>query len=96
MILRDIDPRYNPENNNYESIAEMDRSNVLGWLKSIDGFSNAKGGIMYLGVEDKTNKLIGYSKEEIDSEKLFFYHEIKELWKKCDNVLIKEMRKCPN
>lgn len=56
MILRDIDPRYNPENNNYESIAEMDRSNVLGWLKSIDGFSNAKGGIMYLGVEDKTNK----------------------------------------
>lgn len=78
MILRDIDPRYNPENNNYESIAEMDRSNVLGWLKSIDGFSNAKGGIMYLGVECKTNKLIGYSKEEIDSEKLFFYHEIKE------------------
>lgn len=78
MILRDIDPRHNPENNNYESIAEMDRDNVLEWLKSIDGFSNAKGGIMYLGVEDKTNKLIGYSQEEIDSEKLFFYHEIKE------------------
>ena len=33
---------------------------------------------MYLAVIDKTNNLIGYSSEEVDSEKLFFYKKIHE------------------
>lgn len=33
---------------------ELNREDVVGWLKSIAGFTNASGGNFYIGVEDKT------------------------------------------
>lgn len=66
------------EDISFECKRRIDRTNDLGWLKTIDGFANSKGGVMYLGVIDKTNNLIGYSSEEVDSEKLFFYKKIRE------------------
>ncbi len=78
MLLNDIIKDDLFENNNVEFKAKLDRKNKLGWLKTITGFANGKGGILFLGVEDKSTKLIGYEKEEIDSEKNFFFHEIKE------------------
>ncbi len=78
MNLTDIYPEFNVENGIYESKARLDRDNILGWLKTIAGFSNAKGGYFVIGVEDKTNKLIGFGLDELDKEKLFFYNQIKE------------------
>lgn len=46
--------------------------------KTIDGFANGTGGIIFLGVEGKTNKLIGYDASDIDKEKIYFYNRLKE------------------
>ncbi len=78
MLLTDIFNEFNVENGRFESKARLDRENVLGWLKTIAGFANARGGCFVVGVEDKTNKLIGFALDELDKEKLFFYNQIKE------------------
>lgn len=78
MYLKDIFPNYITEDSQYECKSRLDRDNIIGWLKTIDGFANSKGGILFVGVEDKTNKLIGFENSEIDKEKLYFCHTIKE------------------
>ena len=69
MIPQDVFSQYDVENNKFECKSRLDKENVLGWLKTIDGFANGTGGIIFLGVEDKTNKLIGYDASDIDKEK---------------------------
>ena len=78
MYLSDIYRDYLTEDQQFECKARLDRSNMLGWLKTVDAFANTKGGVLFVGVEDKTNKLIGFESNEIDKEKLYFYHEVKE------------------
>lgn len=78
MILQDVFSQYDVENNKFECKSRLDKENVLGWLKTIDGFANSTGGIIFLGVEDKTNKLIGYDASDIDKEKIYFYNQLKE------------------
>ena len=78
MNLDDIFKDYITENKQFECKARLDRTNVIGWLKTVDGFCNNKGGALFLGVEDKTNKLIGFDKAEIDKEKLYFFHTLKD------------------
>lgn len=78
MELKDIFKDYNVEDKSFECKARLDKENSLGWLKTINGFTNNKGGILFLGVEDKSNKLIGYDASEVDKEKLYFYKELKE------------------
>ena len=56
----------------------MNREDVVGWLKSIAGFSNASGGDFYIGVEDKTNKLIGFNRKEADNERNYFNNQVNE------------------
>lgn len=78
MYLTDIYSDYSVEDTNYECKARFDRENNLGWLKTVCGFANGQGGTLFLGVEDKTNKLIGFEQNKIDAEKQFFYNQIKE------------------
>ena len=78
MYLNEIDPNYLIENTQFECKVKLDEKNPLSWVKTVGGFANSKGGIIYLGVEDKTNKLIGFTKEEIDKEKNLFYNQIKQ------------------
>ncbi len=78
MLLKDIDEKFLSEDEQYECKARLDRTNTLGWLKTVDGFANTKGGVFYIGVEDKTFKLIGLDASALDSEKLFVYQTIKE------------------
>lgn len=66
------------EDDKIECKQSLNRIDVLDWLKTIAGFSNADGGTMYIGVADKTNKLIGFSKEEIDSEKNYLNNQLNE------------------
>lgn len=72
MILQGVFSQYDVKNNKFEYKWRLDKENVLGWLKTIDGFANGTGGIIFLGVEDKTNKLIGYDASDIDKEKSIF------------------------
>lgn len=66
------------EDDKIECKQSLNRIDVLDWLKTIAGFSNATGGTMYIGVADKINKLIGFSKEEVDSEKNYFNIQLNE------------------
>ena len=66
------------EDMNMECKARLDRNNVNGWLKTIAGFANAEGGSLFIGVEDKTNKLLGFSRKEADVERNFLNNQINE------------------
>ena len=59
MYLEEIAENVQLENDKFECKSVLNREDVVGWLKSIAGFANATGGDFYIGVEDKTNKLIG-------------------------------------
>ena len=49
------------ENGEIECKQILNKDNIEGWIKTIAGFANASGGTMYIGVDDKTNKLIGFT-----------------------------------
>ena len=76
MVLNDLFPEAYIENTELECKAMLNREKTLSWLKTVNGFANGKGGTLYLGVEDKTLKLIGFDKASADKEKLFFHNEL--------------------
>ena len=66
------------EDINMECKARLDRKDIVGWIKTISGFANAEGGSLFIGVEDKTNKLIGFSRKDADNERNFLNNQINE------------------
>lgn len=78
MNLKELFPDYYLENEQFECKGRLNRDQVLGWLKTIDGFANAKGGTLFIGVEDKTLDLIGFDASEVDKEKIYFFNTINE------------------
>lgn len=78
MRLEDIESNVGLENDRLECKGKLNRDDILSWLKTIAGFANASGGDFYIGVEDKTNKLIGFSREEADKERNFFNNQVNE------------------
>ena len=66
MILDEIIKIPILENLNIECKSRLNRENPEGWLKTIAGFSNADGGSFFIGVEDKSNKLIGFTRKDAD------------------------------
>lgn len=78
MNLQELIPNFITEDGQFECKARLDRTNLLGWLKTVDGFANAKGGVIYLGVKDKSFDVVGYEAQDIDGEKQFFFHALKE------------------
>ena len=78
MLLDDIAKVSEVESINMECKSRLNRENTEGWLKTIAGFSNAEGGSFFVGVEDKSNKLIGFTRQEADSERNFFNNQVNE------------------
>ena len=78
MYLDEIINNMQIENSNFESKAKLNRDDVVGWLKTIAGFANAAGGDFYIGVEDKTNKLIGFDRTAADNERNYFNNQVNE------------------
>lgn len=66
MYLEEIIGDTQLESDKFESKAVLNREDIIGWLKSVAGFANASGGDFYIGVEDKTNKLIGFDRKAVD------------------------------
>lgn len=66
------------ESDSFEAKSMLNRDDVVGWLKTIAGFSNASGGDFYIGVEDKTNKLIGFDRKSADNERNYFNNQVNE------------------
>jgi len=78
MYLDEIIGDVKLESDKFESKAILNREDVIGWLKSIAGFANASGGDFYIGVEDKTNKLIGFDRKGADNERNYFNNQVNE------------------
>lgn len=78
MYLDDIVNDAILETDRMECKAKLNRDDVVGWLKTIAGFANANGGVLYIGVEDKTNKLIGFTRHDADVERNFLNNKINE------------------
>lgn len=78
MYLEEIVENVELESDKCECKSRLNREDVVGWLKSIAGFSNASGGDFYIGVEDKTNKLIGFKRKEADNERNYFNNQVNE------------------
>lgn len=78
MYLDEIIGDVKLESDKFESKASLNREDVIGWLKSIAGFANASGGDFYIGVEDKTNKLIGFDRKGADNERNYFNNQVNE------------------
>lgn len=78
MLLEEIVPTPALENSEFECKARLNRDDVEGWLKTVAGFANADGGTLYIGVEDKSNKLIGFTRDKADSERNYFNNQVNE------------------
>lgn len=78
MYLEEIVGDIQLENDKFESKAVLNRDDIVNWLKSIAGFANAAGGDFYIGVEDKTNKLIGFDRKAADNERNYFNNQVNE------------------
>ncbi|MCM1272732.1 MAG: putative DNA binding domain-containing protein [Clostridium sp.] len=78
MYLEEIIEDIQLESDKFEGKAILNREDIVGWLKSIAGFANASGGDFYIGVEDKTNKLIGFDRKDADNERNYFNNQVNE------------------
>ena len=78
MYLEEIIGDIQLESDKFESKAVLNREDVIGWLKSVAGFANTSGGDFYIGVEDKTNKLIGFDRKAADNERNYFNNQVNE------------------
>ena len=78
MYLEELTGKITLENLEVECKARLDRSNPQSWIKTVGGFSNATGGTFYIGAEDKTFKLIGFTRKDADNERNYFNNQINE------------------
>lgn len=78
MYLEEIINDIQLETDTLECKAKLNREDVVGWLKSIAGMANASGGDFYIGVEDKSNKLIGFDRFSADNERNYFNNQVNE------------------
>lgn len=78
MYLEEIIDDIRLENDKFEAKAILNRKDIVSWLKTIAGFANASGGEFYIGVEDKTNKLIGFDRKNADNERNYFNNQVNE------------------
>lgn len=78
MYLEEIIENVQMESDKFECKAKLNHDDIVGWLKTIAGFANASGGDFYIGVEDKTNKLIGFDRAEADNERNYFNNQVNE------------------
>lgn len=78
MFLEEIMDDIQLESDKFECKGRLNRDDIIGWLKSIAGFANASGGDFYIGVEDKTNKLIGFDRTAADNERNYFNNQVNE------------------
>lgn len=78
MYLEELVDDIQLESDKFECKSILNRSDGIGWLKSIAGFANASGGDFYIGVEDKTNKLSGFDRKAADNERNYFNNQVNE------------------
>lgn len=67
----------------YKGIIEEGKSKdgknlETGWLKTLVAFANTEGGILFIGVEDKTHRIVALERKEADRVVLMLHRQIRE------------------
>lgn len=86
MYLEELVPGINIEdkNNEFKRFLEEGKSEdsgknkEIGWLKTIAAFANTEGGVLYVGVDNSTHKIISLSHDAADKLILMLRRQIKE------------------
>lgn len=78
MFIEEIIDGVQLESDRFECKGMLNRDDIVGWLKTIAGFANASGGEFFIGVEDKTSKLIGFERVAADNERNYFINQVNE------------------
>lgn len=73
MKLQDLVEGFVKEDRQHECKVRLDRKEYVNWLKTVTGFANAIGGTLYVGVENRGFFLQGFTLEEADAEKMYFF-----------------------
>lgn len=76
MTLFDLIPDIRYKHFDFECFPRLSQADAFDWLKTVDAFANSKGGYLYLGVENGSFKLDGYTQDEVDQEKKAFLKAI--------------------
>ena len=85
MLLQELIPNVNIEDYSTEFKARLQtgldqnrEDNELKWLREIVAFANTQGGVLYVGVNDKTHELEPLSHQEVDRTAQLLYQKIEE------------------
>lgn len=89
MLIEDLIPDIELESTNIEFKGTLEEGEnpkdgslfkrlEYGWLKAVNAFANTSGGTLYVGVEDKTHRLLSLSRAEVDKVSLRFHRLVKE------------------
>ena len=77
MHLSDIVPNFTSENEQFECKLKLNDDKPINWLKTVTGYANSKGGIIFVGVRPEDYVLNGFDQNELDKQKILFYQNIK-------------------
>lgn len=84
MYLEDLIDSVNLENEETEFKARLEigsskdkEDKAVRWLKEIVAFANTNGGVIYVGVNDKTHEVEAISHQEFDKEVNLLYDQVK-------------------
>ena len=85
MQVEELIPGVNLESENCEFKGiieegrdEKGRSREVGWLKTLVAFANSKGGCLYVGVDDRTHRILALNHEAADKVILMIHKLLKE------------------
>ena len=83
MLIEEMLPNVNLEDTRVEFKARLEHGldrhgedNELKWLREISAFANGKGGVIYVGVNDKTHEIEPLTHEESDKTIQSLYQTI--------------------
>lgn len=78
MLLEELIPDAGLEDYKTEYKRQLNRDDILSWLKTAAGFANADGGDLYVGVDDETHTLLGFDRHGADKERNYFNSQVNE------------------
>lgn len=78
MLLEELIPDAGLEDYRTEYKRQLNRDDILSWLKTAAGFANADGGNLYVGVDDETHTLLGFDRHGADKERNYFNSQVNE------------------
>ena len=85
MQFEELVPRINLETKDIEfkgiieeGATKNEKKKEIGWLKTFVAYANTDGGVLYIGVENKTHKLVSLTHDKADQVVLLIHRLVRE------------------